>query len=155
MLKSAPDHRARQMTKVPRHQVIYCAYRGDGDMLGINRGVRWKEANAQEMASKLPRFRSESEERNPVQKGNAALGDDGVPDSHLLEDHHGRDEFELSCREAPPLGSDALMSGGDKVATRLSSQVAENGGLNVSALRHLKKLPSGSEIATRRHPTPP
>ena len=117
-------------------------------MLGIDRGVRRKEADAQEMPSKLARFQTEGEEWNPAQVGNTALGDHGVPDSHLLEDDDRRDEFELSGRDAPPLGSDALMRGRDQVATRLSSQVAEDGSLNVGAFWHVTKLPPDCETAT-------
>ena len=64
MLEPTPDHRARQVAQVPSHEVIYSAYRRDGHVLGIDRGVRWKETNAQEMSRKLTRFQTEAEEWN-------------------------------------------------------------------------------------------
>ena len=72
-LESAPNDCAREMTRVPRHQVIYGPDGRQGDVLGVSRGVRGNDADGHKLARAVACLWCEPKKGHFAQQGEAAL----------------------------------------------------------------------------------
>ena len=102
------------------------------------------------MVCESARLCTELQQREVTQERAAAFGQGGLANGELLKHDDRGDELIPGRRRALPVRRCALMGGGDQIAAWTSGQVAENGGLHIGSSRHVTKLASAHENATRR-----